>query len=133
MSEKRQILELLSKGRITVDEASDLLDAISATETKDVSSQTEAADQSKKLAKILQILVHEEDNEKINVSVPMGLAKFAARFIPKTAKVKLNDEGIDLKDFFETLRQQEVRVGTLLDVTTTDDDGKLLHLKIEAS
>jgi len=37
------------------------------------------------------------------------------------------------KDFFETLRQQEVRVGTLLDVTTTDDDGKLLHLKIEAS
>jgi len=28
MSEKRQILELLSKGRITVDEASDLLDVV---------------------------------------------------------------------------------------------------------
>jgi len=28
MNEKRQILELLSKGRITVDEASDLLDEL---------------------------------------------------------------------------------------------------------
>ena len=129
MSEKRQILELLAKGRITVDEASDLLEAIYNAE--EVISNSNL--QSKKLAKLLQLTVHKEGTEKINVNVPIGLAKFAARFIPSTAKINLNNEGIDLKEFFETLKQEDVKVGSLLDVTTIDDDDKVLHLKIEAS
>lgn len=99
--EKRKILEMLSKGRISVDEAERLLKAV------DQGDASEGPAASGKKPKYLRVLVEptaeSQEGDRVNVRVPMNLIRAGlkwAAFIPQHARGKVNDalreQGIDV-------------------------------------
>lgn len=98
--ERRKILQMVSEGKITVEEADELLTALAA---KAGPSSGEGAVEAKAAPRYLRVLVDEERGDKVNIRVPLGLIRAGLRLgslIPKQAKEKvdcaLKDKGIDL-------------------------------------
>ena len=91
--ERMRILEMLSAGKLTADEADRLLDAIGG--AAGVATATKV-----KSPKFLRVIVDaiDEDNHKpvhINIRVPVLLLRAGVRlasFIPHGAQLKVNDE-----------------------------------------
>ncbi|HOA39959.1 MAG: hypothetical protein WAP36_06945 [Halanaerobiales bacterium] len=117
MSDERvRVLKLLENGEIDVGEAIGLLNALD--------SQTE---EKGKKNKIIRIIVAEDGEEKVNIRVPIRLAKLLTRFIPKSVLEDLGDEDIDLKELLESLEWESVE-GELLNV---NDDGDIVIIRVE--
>ena len=100
--ERRQILDMLAAGKISVDEAERLLSAISSEETEQTKDQG-----FKKVPKYLRILVEpgpgNEEGDKVNIRVPMKLIRAGlkwAAFIPKNYQGivdnALQESGVDI-------------------------------------
>ncbi len=104
--ERRRILAMLGEGKITADEAEELLDAIEKQyKTDDVkASISEASDDSDennkktKKPKFLRIMVEPKDGrsgEKVNIRIPMMLLRAGVKLasvVPGGAKDKINDK-----------------------------------------
>lgn len=99
--ERRKILDMLSKGKISVDEAERLLKAIGESDVASGGSSSE------KKPKYLHVRVEpgpeSKDGERVNVRVPMNLIRAGlkwAAFIPQHARGKvdeaLKEQGIDV-------------------------------------
>jgi hypothetical protein len=140
MSEnRRQILEMLSSGRINADEAERLLAAL---ETEKPQSSTVSSGSSKAAPKYLRVVVDAAEHAggdgptKVNVRVPMQLLRAGVRLaglIPAQALHKANDalheKGIpidlsqvkpeNLEDLVEQLHDLSV------DVDSQEKDGKV--------
>ena len=68
---------------------------------------------------------------KIRVNVPLGLAKFATRFLPTEARGELESQGIDLNELIAAL-SSETPEGRLVDIDVDDDgDGKRAKIVVE--
>lgn len=113
--DSRRILRLVADGTITAEEGADLLDALqeerrapepdrSDVMRADTRPQNMAAvgpTQSVKAARSLVIRVEEGDQSKVNLRIPLGLAKAAGKFIPRRAQHDLSEHGIDLTAMVE--------------------------------
>ncbi|UCF65373.1 MAG: hypothetical protein JSW33_05960 [bacterium] len=127
-SERRKILEMLSNGTISVDEAERLLKALSESPDSN-SANTDAPEVGK--PKYLRVLVEpaagNRHGERVNIRVPLNLIRAGlkwAAFIPEHAQVKLGkafkEKGIsadlsklspeDLEDLILNLNDLEVEV-----------------------
>jgi len=107
VSDERRILDMLAAGQITVDEATELLDALKRDEPTPPKAPKHSK-ASKGIARTIRIRVdaQEEDGSrkaKVDVNVPLGLAKFASKFLPDDAKVHLEKRGVNLKELFEAV------------------------------
>ena len=72
-----------------------------------------------------------EDRAKVNVNVPIKLARFAARFLPKEARHELDAQGIDLAELLAGLGD-DVPEGPLVDIDASDETGgKTARIRIE--
>lgn len=101
MDERKKILELLSSGKISVQEAEQLLNAVGS----GAAPETAHALKEKKNPKYLRIQVNslkEEGGETVNVRVPFNLLKAGVKLaglIPSKAQSQvqnsLNEHGID--------------------------------------
>lgn len=98
--ERRKILNMLAEGKITADEAEELLNALYTDKDKGIQMP-------RKEAKFLRVKVWEEGKEKVNVNLPLSLAKFALKFIPTEAKLSMEEKNIDLDAII-----QEIMNGT---------------------
>jgi len=92
-NEQLRILKMVENGKITAEEASQLLAALNL------------PDNNKKKAKWLKIRIYEKNREKPNVkvSVPLAVAKLATKIggkfkvsMPKKAQEKMEEKGIKL-------------------------------------
>ncbi len=101
---------MLAAGQISVDEADGLLSALRA--------ETRAEAKPKGIAKSLHIAVDADGEPKVRVNVPLGLAKFAARFIPKEGQMTLQGQGVDLNELLASLNGSSE--GRLLDLETNE-------------
>lgn len=110
-NERLRILKMVEEGKIDIDEANNLL------ETLEGDKKIEKKSSSKN--KSIKILVEEDGEEKVNISLPMILAKSFMKFLPKNAKESLNNQGVELEQVFESV-DSEVEGGTLVDIK----DGK---------
>jgi hypothetical protein len=133
--EKRKILEMLSKGKIDVDEAEKLLNALSSDHTEEGQNPGKMSNKSdagrSAWPRYLRIVVepgeNSKKNERVNVRVPIKLIRSGikwASFIPKEAQEKVNEAFIekgfdmdftkmkeeDLSDFVDNLRDLTVEV-----------------------
>ncbi len=127
--ERRKILEMLQKGKISVDEAERLLSALSSPEVEEREIPSE-----KGKLKYLRILVEpgpgSEEKERVNVRVPLKLIRAGlklASFIPKHAQTKVNEalqeKGIDFD--FKTVTSEDLEdLVTQLDDLTVEVEGK---------
>ena len=89
MNERREILEMLSQGKISADEAERLLAALD----RERPSADEPAAQSRR-PKYLRVNVQAEEDTKVNVRVPMQLLRAGVRLaslIPPQARARVNE------------------------------------------
>jgi len=76
--ERMQILKMLQEGRITAEEANELLNALEA------SSAPEPLRSSHR-ARFFRIVVEEGNATKMNVQIPLGLIRVLTNIIPRDA------------------------------------------------
>ncbi|RIH83840.1 SHOCT-like domain-containing protein [Calidithermus roseus] len=141
MEDKRRIMDMVKEGKISVEEAVRLLEAIEPQAASPRTPGTVAvavppappAPLAKGIAKMLRISVNGE-GIKVNVNVPVSLAKFAASFIPPEAKQAMSAQGIDVAGILDMLKG-DLPEGRLVDVEIQDmaqftgDEGQRSPLK----
>lgn len=114
--ERMKILELLSKGVISADEAEKLLAALGHNEQ---ASDEEVIVVNKKKApfKMLKVLVDSNDGDKVRIQIPVEFSKLL-----KTSKFKSNigDADIDIDAILEMIAQGVD--GELVNIESGDGD-----------
>ncbi|HPR17494.1 MAG TPA: hypothetical protein PLD62_04535 [Candidatus Cloacimonadota bacterium] len=125
MDEKRKILEMLAEGKIGAEEAAQLMDA--------VNPGTKPAIKGKKM--IFQVIREGIAKPKVNIVIPLKLAKFGLNFIPKNGNLnaQISGSNVDLSD----VNWQEIlemaasgETGELFYMEVDDDEGKTLIIRM---
>ncbi|MFN2323409.1 MAG: hypothetical protein ABR510_10690 [Trueperaceae bacterium] len=137
VDERRKILDLLESGRINADQASELLRALGGAPRESAPPPSPPPPARTGTARMLRISIDasgdegDKKNAKIRVNVPLGLAKFATRFLPAEAKGELQAQGVDLEELIAAL-SSETPEGRLVDIDVDDDgDGKRAKIVVE--
>lgn len=113
MSEERmRILKMLEEGKVTVDQATELIKAAEA-------SLREESPLAEGKPKWLRIRVSSGDSEKVNVNLPLSLARVALKFIPQQAKGQMEEQGFDMDALLSEVT--ETKIGKLVEVEDGDD------------
>ncbi len=123
MSEERlQILKMLEKGTIDAEEANKLLSTLEKRDTAFEKSETNG-----KKPKFIKILVEENGQEKVNISIPMLLAKTALKIMPKKAKEQMEENNVNLDEILSKINS-ESSTGKIVDI---NDDGDHVAISLE--
>jgi len=136
-----EILKMLQDGKITADEAAELLQALEPSEMmvkpendrtielmdEDYNNEEDGEEdekpRKKKRPKFLIIEVNKDGSKKVNVRIPLKLAKMASRFIPKHAHAQMKAHGMEgnLNELLAGLEELEPGED-LINVNDEDDD-----------
>ncbi|MSS70203.1 MAG: hypothetical protein EXS64_01810 [Candidatus Latescibacteria bacterium] len=112
MSEERlKILKMLEEGKITVEEASRLIEAVES---------PAPARRAGEKAEFLRILVCENGQEKVKVNVPLALARIAMKAIPNSARQQINAQGLDIDQLLNGV-VDSLKPGKLVEVQDGTD------------
>ncbi|MCK5036865.1 MAG: hypothetical protein KAS73_13305 [Candidatus Sabulitectum sp.] len=121
MSDSRmKILEMLSEGKITADEASSLLEKVSTSENV-ANDSVERIEPAHTSPRYLRVVVDSADGDKVNIKVPMSLIRTGIKLsalMPTDAADAIKEQGIDLTmlkdlpadELIQALRELEVNV-----------------------
>ena len=126
--ERKKVLDMLASGQISVDQASELLRALGDGPIGSAPPPPPPPPPARiGTARLLRISIDANDDgdgdrAKIRVNVPLGLAKFAGRFLPAEARTELEAQGIDLSELINAL-STETPEGKLVDIDVDDDSG----------
>lgn len=143
--ERNRILDMLAEGKITAEQAAEILKAIGpsagaagptpprpprpphAGGSFDSEGERAYVMPKQGIARMLRISIDADgeessDRAKIRVNVPVALARFAMKFMPEEARVKLEDQGIDLAELLESLGD-ELPEGRLVDIDASGQKG----------
>ena len=119
--EKKRILDLVRDGKVSVDEGLRPLEALDNS-TQDGMSPSGRLGGS--YGRMLRIRVLDtSDNTRVNVNIPLALAKVAMKFIPKDVSKQLEDEDIDLDQLLAAIT--ESTAGKIVDVDSEDAKVKI--------
>ncbi len=118
MSEEiKKVLKMVEEGRISSEEGTKLIEAIKEKQEK------------KSLkGKYLRIYV-EDDEDRVNIKIPLALAKWITKFIPeKKGTVKIGEREVDMPidDVIEALIEQPDEL-----VSVESEDGSKVIIRIE--
>lgn len=119
--ERKQILEMLSQGKISADDAERLLDKLAAGESSHSGGTSQAARDAGMKPKYLMVRVDSADGDKVNIRIPLALIRTGIKLttlLPDHANEKLGEQGVDLsklseldqKELYETLNDLKVDV-----------------------
>ena len=121
---RKRILDMLASGAISADDAAKLLAAIGG-EAR--AGGPPAPPKPRGTARVFRVSIDALDDEaggkeraKIRVNIPLGLARFASRFLPPEARRELEAQGIDLVELIQGLGD-EVPEGPLVDIDVDDE------------
>lgn len=130
---RRQVLDMLAQGKITVEEAERLLSLVDQPAGGDAGG-TENSDTRKSSAKYLRVVIgdgEDSQSEHVNIRVPMGLIRAGVKLasvLPSdaTSKVneKLNEKGIGIDIGKIKAEDLENLVDSLADLEVDIKDGK---------
>jgi hypothetical protein len=130
---RKRVLDMLAAGTISAEDAAKLLAAIGG---EPPPGTAPAAPRPRGTARSLRVSIDAREGEdagkdraRIRVNVPLGLARFASRFLPPEAKRELEAQGIDLVELLAGLGD-EVPEGPLVDIDIDDDEGGSKRAKI---
>lgn len=127
--EKLKILELLEQGKISADEAKNLLDALgeggsaSSSQSSSVPAKSKSGSGGKAKKRLLRVLVYEGDlnKPKVRVNIPLQLAKLAMKFVPEDkGKIDVNGKQISLGD---------LDLDEIIELASEVEDGKLVEVE----
>ena len=130
---RRRILDMLSQGKISVDEAERLLSLVEQPQ----GGRTGTSEETKQQHKYLRVVVEPtadadpENQERVNIRVPIALIRTGVKFtslIPSTATTRVNEalgkQGIDID--LRNLKEEDLEqlVDALRDLEVDVQDGK---------
>ena len=94
--ERMHVLKMLEDGKISADEAAKLMSSLVGPEFVTFPSPAPKKERESLKGKKLRIQVFEGSQEKpkVNIKLPLSLAKLGGKFLSKAGKVKI--EGLDL-------------------------------------
>ena len=132
--DRKKILEMLSEGKITVEEAENLISALQSDTTESATGMSEIRTADKSKFKYLRVLVepgpNSDNSDKVNIRVPLNLIRAGLRwasFIPQSVKPKvdaaLKDQGIDI-DLSKMKPEDLEELITNLNDLTVEVEGK---------
>jgi hypothetical protein len=101
---------------------------IGGDEEPDVEGEVDSA-----LPKYLRVLVESNDGETVNIRVPIALVKTGMRLgtmLPKDAKEKIEEKGIDLEGFNEMNADELIRALSELSIDV-ESDGETVRIFCE--
>lgn len=116
--EKMKILEMIEKGTVSAEEGSKLLAAV------DVSEKPMPV--RKGPFKMFKVKVLSKDGDKVNVQIPLSLAKLAIQtgkginFNGKMGGVDFESLGVNIEQILDLI--DEGNIGKLVDVESADGD-----------
>lgn len=136
-NEKKQILEMLSSGKITVEEAENLLSAVGEESTTSAGGKKTMKD-----IKFLRISVDSKDadGDKVNIKIPIKFVKAGLKltaFLPENAYGKVNhalkENGfpLDLRAMKEADFSELVEALAEMDIEVQDKDGEQVRIFCE--
>ena len=82
----------------------------------------------RKTARMLNIQIEGADGSDVRLNLPLGLANFALKMIPKHAQVAINEQGLDL-GLLQQMLQNELPEGDLVSINSSD--GSEIRIWIE--
>lgn len=138
-----RIYTLLEDGRISAGEAEMLIRALGTQQASEDSfaepeprsfgaEWTGATQQAGDTPRSLQIRVHQPAGRKnINVTIPLGLVRFAARLLPGEAKRELAVAGVDLEDVVTQVLSGDIETGEVFNAVA-DENGVATHIEMRA-
>ena len=115
MHERIQILNMLSEGKITAEEANNLLRSLDSTTSPEPLTKP----------KWLRIRIAEDGQEKVKVNLPLSLARMGLALLPDQAMVQINSKGIDLD---QLLDEELLAVGKIIDI---EEGGNKVEVFVE--
>jgi hypothetical protein len=125
-AERMQILKMLEEGKITAEEAAQLLAALNVgAEKEQLRPETPPASQKKRRVRICVTDKASGKQKKVNVNLPLGVVKAVRKF---GGKFPPNFEGFKLDDVFEAI-DSEIQ-GKVVEIQE-DDDGKRVEIFVE--
>jgi hypothetical protein len=153
-AERKQILEMLADGKITADEAAQLLDRLAEGRTEesepaaargaaDVNGRTDPGADGAAAAhregpsrkpKFLRVQVDSTDGDRVNIRVPLELVRTGVRLsamLPENARTKLNDKGIDLSQISGLQGEELIEALRELTVDVDSADGDTVRVYCE--
>ncbi len=120
MSEERmRILKMLEEGKINAEDAAKLLASV---ETGPPGSSGGAG---RKMLRV-RVMGDDKDVKKVNVNLPLELIEMGLQFVPKEAREKMREKGIELEAIIKMI--ESGAEGKLVEV---DADGKQIIIAIE--
>ena len=116
-SYKRKVLDMISDGNITADEAAKLLEAMNPKPAKSMKHG-----KGKKL--IIQIIKEGNAKPKVNIAIPLKLAQFGLNFIPKNGEfdAQIGSSDVDLSS---------VNWKEILALAASGEVGELFYMEVE--
>ena len=133
MDEKKKILKMVEDGKITAQEALELIEAIGRTDSEETSSERPRAKGTKRMFRV-RIDASEQDGRekaKVNINIPLHVAKkltSLTKMIPDSAKAEMEKEGVNIDDLnlAELLDALDENGSgeSLVDIDATEGDGK---------
>lgn len=114
MEDKRKILDMVAEGKITAEEAAKLLSAMNP--------KPVPAAKGKRL--VFQIIQEGSEKPKVNVAIPLKLAKLGMNFIPKNGKINANlgDTDFDISS---------INWNEIMEMAAAGETGELFYLDID--
>jgi len=121
--EQARILQMVANGQISPAEAGDLLSALEPPPPRPNPPPAFALSPNlstrSRSSRSLTIQVLEGERSKVNVRIPLGLARAAERFLPRQAQQYLREQGIELGEMLDSVQGNEEPT-TLLEVEDGD-------------
>jgi DUF4097 and DUF4098 domain-containing protein YvlB len=133
MSEERlQILKMLQEGKITAEEAAQLLEALKASEaaSSNDNSQVQAVWQTPTNARWMRIEVKERNGDRVHIKLPLAVVKAALRVGGHFSMGGFDSDELG-PDVMAELEQalMEGETGMLIDVVEEDGDHVQIFLE----
>jgi hypothetical protein len=72
-------------------------------------------------ARLIKIEISTSSGDNVRVNIPIGLANFAMKLIPKDAQRTMSEQGLDMETLSEMLKG-DLPEGNLVDIATSDGD-----------
>lgn len=131
--EKMRILEMLQDGKINAEDTEKLLAALGEEESGQVGAlqlknreKTESTNSKEGKKRHLRIIVNEAGKEKVNMSLPLGIAKSLLNFVPQSAKDKMAEKDIDLNALTKTIDDLSEE-----EILRVDDENETVIIRVE--
>lgn len=131
----KKILEMLSDGKITVEEATALLSKLHDPDTiDDEIVETESGEVKKRAPRFLRVVVDSANGDKVNVKVPMSLLKTGIKLsalLPANAAEKMSSHGFDLSQLSKLDGDELIEALSDLTVDVDSADGDKIRVFTE--